>query len=367
MSYALKYITPSGTEAWATNSSSNPSSLAEAIANATGGTQVKIAEGTYTLGAALTFPNGTSGSPIDWVGCTSAWASLDTVGRSAATGELIVTNFPLIDGGSSYGITMGTNNNFRCFNFTNAVNNATVSGVASATLYRCRISNTHTTGNSVRAVSMGANNYSAITDCDGVISSNNGNARGILAGRGGVYGCRVWNAVGKYNGQAGISLEVMASGVGNIVYGMGSGIICSQYAHAIHKNTIYNCYGSGIVLSTIAPLVSENIIYSVGSYGIECGGSGAPLLLRNAIGAATSGRVQTTAGFIEEIEAIVLTADPFTDSTNKDFTLNSTSGGGLLCRAASGYFGGQSDIGAVQHSDSGGGGVSGFPIGRLAV
>lgn len=56
-------------------------------------------------------------------------------------------------------------------------------------------------------------------------------------------------------------------------------------------------------------------------------------------------------------DAITLTADPFTDAANDDFSLNDVAGGGALLRAAGlSTYGqtGYADVGAVQH-DAGGG------------
>jgi len=67
------------------------------------------------------------------------------------------------------------------------------------------------------------------------------------------------------------------------------------------------------------------------------------------------------------VGAITLTADPFTDGDNGDFSLNTAAGGGALCRAAGIDPAGQTgyiDIGAVQHEDAGGGG--GGVLRRLA-
>ena len=78
----------------------------------------------------------------------------------------------------------------------------------------------------------------------------------------------------------------------------------------------------------------------------------ATLELSNALGSIATPR--TGVGNSAHINEITLTADPFTDASSYNFTLNDTAGGGALCRAAgSRAF---RDIGALQHEDAGGGG-----------
>jgi hypothetical protein len=99
------------------------------------------------------------------------------------------------------------------------------------------------------------------------------------------------------------------------------------------------------------------IAYSNGTY--EYYGTYQLLLINCASGDVTSGR--TGGVVVQDIGAVTLTADPFTDKAAGDFSLNNTAGGGALCRAAgisvpsqTGY----SDVGSVQHADpaAGGGG-----------
>lgn len=76
---------------------------------------------------------------------------------------------------------------------------------------------------------------------------------------------------------------------------------------------------------------------------------------KNAFISNSSGNLQN---LVAGSNDVTLTADPFTDKTNNDFSLNTTAGGGAACRAA-GYPGvwtastttGYSDLGAVQHAD----------------
>lgn len=87
------------------------------------------------------------------------------------------------------------------------------------------------------------------------------------------------------------------------------------------------------------------------------------IVIRSAHYNPTSGRTNTTP--MQDYGAITLTAAPFVDAANYDFTPNSTAGGGALLRAAGWSVWGHSgydDVGAVQHQDSGGGGGLFDPI-----
>lgn len=109
--------------------------------------------------------------------------------------------------------------------------------------------------------------------------------------------------------------------------------------------------GSGIMLAGAAVggilTVSDSVIEGWGGYGI--GAEHHPLgrRVRNcAFRSNTSGPVNATyvpAGV--ETGRITLTADPFTDAANEDFTPNVEVGGGLLLRGAASD---GTDVGAVQ-------------------
>jgi hypothetical protein len=106
--------------------------------------------------------------------------------------------------------------------------------------------------------------------------------------------------------------------------------------------------------------VGNSIFYGNGAWGVLINPK--PywrLMYHCAFGNNTSGDCDFTRMY-EQVGLVALTADPFTDAANGDFSLNSAAGGGALCKAAGfpGEFpGGTStgylDIGAVQ-SEGGG-------------
>lgn len=110
--------------------------------------------------------------------------------------------------------------------------------------------------------------------------------------------------------------------------------------------------------------------YSVNSIAVGNGGygwnSGSGHTLKSCASKSNTGG--RTSGSPQDLDAVTLTVDPFTNSGSSDFSLNNTAGGGADCRAAGfpgvfpgGLTTGYLDIGAVQHQDSGGGGGSSSP------
>jgi hypothetical protein len=80
-------------------------------------------------------------------------------------------------------------------------------------------------------------------------------------------------------------------------------------------------------------IIANNLMYSISDYGINNDSLHAQifLLVNNAMGAVTSGRINGF-GDIFEHNPIILTADPFVNAANGDLRLNEEAGGGELCR-----------------------------------
>jgi len=112
----------------------------------------------------------------------------------------------------------------------------------------------------------------------------------------------------------------------------------------VSESTIANNTGDGIGIGAntfwlaagLNCQIINSIFYGNGGYGINLPSGRTTHLLRatrnNAFGSNTSGAsVNTTgAGYGD----VTLTADPFTDASNGDYSLNNTSGGGASCRGA---------------------------------
>jgi len=349
-----------------TNSGANGAyTLVEAAAVVATGIDYYIKSGTYTLGANLALSAGATEAPNRWIGFKTTPGDLESVGRATATGELTYADFPVIDGVGSYGITMGTHNSVQCLTITGSGNVALLTTGAAYVVWRVRIEQTNASGASAKCINNGAT-YGSISDCDFLYASTNASAVIATVGRGGCAGCRVWHTGSPNAACVGISAIDVGSAVdGCIVYNVGIGIDTAGFTGVVTHNTIHGCV-DGIRLGNAGTLIAENIIYGMTGYGIKgIASSGNPLLLNNAMGSLTSGRIDTTnAGtIIVEVAAVTLTGDPWTNSGSRDYTLNNTSGAGALCRAASKFFGGQRDLGAVQHTDAGGGVATPYVIG----
>jgi hypothetical protein len=149
----------------------------------------------------------------------------------------------------------------------------------------------------------------------------------------------------------------------NIVYSEATGVFNISGVHvnqlhissdgfSISHNTIYNvAVGVYVAYTGSSATDSSNIIVNnciVGCRDAVIGtddnvGTPAIFVLNNATDGLISGP-----GLIH-LSTLRLTQDPFTDASSADFSLNSTAGGGAVCRArALSATGGFPDVGALQ-------------------
>jgi hypothetical protein len=157
----------------------------------------------------------------------------------------------------------------------------------------------------------------------------------------------------------------------------------------VYNNTVYNCGGNGINrtddVGKSYPILGNLLAMNAG-YGVVFGPSaGVRASLQidgNAYyanmsgtrlnGADTTVNPQNASGAYTNVRDKILTANPFVNAATADFRLNTTAGGGALCRGTgipSAWPGlsvaGYADFGAIEHQDAGGGGggcVIGSPI-----
>lgn len=162
------------------------------------------------------------------------------------------------------------------------------------------------------------------------------------------------------------SSALNASLVRTIIYSNGGkGINLSSGSG--HQISLYNCViasntSDGLTYGSSSPQITyltleNNIIQSNGGWGVNwntTGGIYFQAIRNNAFRNNTSGKYTTV---ISSTNEITLTGDPF-NSAGTDFSLNSTSGAGALCRAG-GFPGtlvssgtGYIDVGPLQHQDS---------------
>lgn len=150
---------------------------------------------------------------------------------------------------------------------------------------------------------------------------------------------------------------------------LGSGIVYpSGSLNYLTSSTIANNASDNIFIANGSNLVLENTVSygSAGGWGINSSGSGPATYIANANawGGNSSGNANTSTGLSTGLNPVILSANPFTSSSN--FLPNSTAGGGTALKGAGfpGVFPGGSstgvlDIGAVQSGAGGGGSGSG--------
>lgn len=182
--------------------------------------------------------------------------------------------------------------------------------------------------------------------------------------------------VGNANGY-GVVTDVSGTGsttiVGNVFYNLTYGVnsLANTPSARAQQNPIWmwnnnfvSCASDGFhsIDAGLNLVAVNNIFYGNGGYGINVANALPNIWFNhNAYGANTSGNLNNvTAGSVD----VTLSGDPFTAKASNDFTLNNIAGAGAACRAA-GYPGtnpaqtfgtGKIDIGALQHTDSGGSG-----------
>jgi len=145
------------------------------------------------------------------------------------------------------------------------------------------------------------------------------------------------------NGTSAVAFSVFYGNGGNGItnestVGLSSG---SQSMLVLLNNCFVGNTGSGVVSPTDATgstMAWNNIFYGNGAYGYHSlGFSGAGQYTVCALPRGNAYGANTTAdrlGFPVGPSDVSLTADPFTNSSGGDFTLNSTTGGGAACKAA---------------------------------
>ena len=209
--------------------------------------------------------------------------------------------------------------------------------------YRCRARNTYASTNNT---ALSASD-SSFMFCDAIVDSSDSLSRAFDLNRSSAYGCR-----GKVNG--GIGFDVYCAYRANSVrncYAFGNGTAGSRGMYITDLNNSAGAFisdnyifgvGDGIgfdatrtIAGSAPDSVIRNAIYSVtnGIYNNQTGVIEASVhLTQNAIGSAATARYSGF-GDLPLPGDITLTADPFVDAANGDFTLNNVSGGGALLRA----------------------------------
>ncbi len=334
MALTEKYVTTTGSEAWATNSSGNPSSLAEALANAAAGERVNIKSGTYTISSALTITvSGTTADPIVWRGYDTTIGD-GYQGRNA-DGTLDDSNMPHLS-------FTGTGNNLNASNDTYWVWDSikvTSTSFTGSNLTRFGVGtfivnsifdwsgSGHTSG---KTVDLATN--STVTNCD--ITNTCTNTLCGIESSGDVM--IVGNRISCVNG-AGVINTVDGSIINNLIFECTDGIDlvgANSRRGSIVGNTIVDCTGDGIDTSNhlqddIVRIVA-NLITDISGYGFDSEYTTADygaLFFANRFDRTTSGDISTRVGDWPNIEpedtSEATQGNEYTDPSTDDYTLES--------------------------------------------
>ena len=196
-------------------------------------------------------------------------------------------------------------------------------------------------------------------------------ANGIDVAGGAMFGC-VSASAGGYGLRA--SSSKPAAVIGCLVSGAADDgiLVDTAYPSLVAHCTSYGSVaGSGIKIThAYGAHVTSCALTGNNQYGLEVGT--APGTVSEDYNAYYNNGVNETSGVTPNaaaavhvgLHSVTLTGDPFTNAAGGDFSLDATAGEGAACRAAG--FGalldgvniGYPDIGALQHQDAGGGGLT---------
>lgn len=361
MAWADKFVTPSGAGAHSGADWANAWSLTEAATNAIADDRVFIEAGTYTLAANLTLPNaGSVGQAIAWIGVDSSHNPISG-NRQWRTGPLETTDFPLITGTSGgYSVTSGQRNHLQNLRIESNLAGYPLTSGSYSTVASVKVENFYTGASSNGAfgsANAGVSHY----NCDGVINSNRNDALAFYGNMHGVAAnCRAWNATASQKGYGFYQIKPFNCIAFNLYFGVA---IVNGGASPFCNLTIFDCVAAFYFnFGLYTAIVTENVVYDCPTMFHAHDSLNHFYAANNASDAATRLWLTGAPPHTED-NPIVLTADPFTDSANGDFTLNDVAGGGAICRGVGAQW--RPDLGAVPVIGGSGGGGGGLALGRL--
>jgi hypothetical protein len=353
MAFTEKYVTNSGAGTADGSSLANAWSWATMLTSLSAGQRANVQGAITRTTPSDAFTNaGTAANPMAIRGINSTLGDLEANGRTRG-GALVTTNFPVITY-TTGNITLPAFSTCEHLSITSASSSLVcviASGGSGIVVRRCVISNTHATFNN-SALRMTASGIAI--DCDLSTTSSNSSSVGFQSISAGamIVGCLITGGSG--SGCIGGS-NVIAI-IGCTLRDAGFGITLSTSTAIVIGNSFRNITNVYVKATASQRLFQNNVAWGVGGSSQWYQSAGTVVennQLNNFVG--NMGVADADLGNWINSNGVTLTADPFVSST--DLTLNTTSGGGALVRAAG--YPAYLDGGAWQHQDAGGGGMIG--------
>ena len=324
---------------------------AQMLADATAGpVRYNLKNGTYSrTSSADSFTTaGTMTTPRFLRGFNATIGDLAANGRTLG-GALVTTNFPETTY-STGGILTPSYFGVEHVKITAARTAGALIVGPYGIIHRVSVLNNHANSATAKGIDT-LTNYGSVFDCDATCTSSSSSSIALATDRGQALHCLCicGSGIAVQIGAVALALSCMirdsTTGVNFLPGALGA--IVSRCSF---RNVSGNCINN---LATVCGTSIHNNV-AWGSGGSSKWYNSTTTVRNfhqrfNAIGNMGAG--DSNEGDWPVTDEIMLTADPFTSAT--DLTLNNTAGGGAACRAA-GFFA-YSDLGALQHQDSGGG------------
>jgi hypothetical protein len=321
------------------------------------GNTIWVKNGTYSITASITSPTGATGKRIRYAGYNTTHGDLDDVTNFANFPQVVVNNVAIY--AFSLGIYISVDN----FIVSAGVGATKGTRGISVTSYDY-VDNCKVTGFS--AIGIASAGGVGVTFYRDYVSGGAGTSGFYSGGASSFEMCiSSGNSCPGFYTSAG-SVFINRSISVNNTDGLYSD---STYGPVVINSVFYGNSSNGINISATnsadACFFLNNIFAKNGAYGLKSAAAWNSIPENyNAFYSNTSGPILNFPQGSHDITS-ALTSDPFTSAGTGDFSLNSTSGGGALLKAA-GSFGvfplgattGYLDIGAAQHQDSGGAAVT---------
>lgn len=361
MAWTERFVDASASGGGTGTSAADPWTLAEAHANSAGGMKVNVKAGSYTSTAALNRSFGaTASNPVWWSGYKTTAGDSDDI---FTTQKTEATDYPLVTVTSNYFIESGGFFYISGMAWkSQSINRPPIYTIGSYNkLWNCKFIQDVATTNQ-GAIANGVTN-TCFVNCIFQMNSNFGNVVPSV-GNNLWHGCVITgsNCTGSNQASAhyGTWVNCIFRDLANGVSFTGS-----SGNSSLINCTFHNIAGTAIATGASTNLQSVNNYFSnVGTAISASSNTGTSLVANNAYESVTT----EISNIFENLQIGSLndSSNQFVDSTNDDFTLQSSSAGyasALPFMFQDSGVESHGDIGAIQHADpSSGGGATIHPL-----